>query len=128
MLKNDIIQNYKMNDLHAFLFNDLYAYELIEKIKIMSDNDFINLAYFTNLHDHQVIADEQYLFNTCFEQMTDLDHKLMEHFRGDYVNTSKVYDELYNFAINYKSDFLIKIKKNVIKSLQEKYNIYIGTV
>jgi len=110
--------------------NELYILDFIEKIKVMSDDDFINWfinnsLYFDSSNNCEYAKNENTMFNECTNEISNLEYKLMEHFRGDYTNTSTIYDELYNFTIQYKSDFLLKIKDKIITSLQNQYNIYI---
>jgi len=109
--------------------NELCIIDFIEKIKIMNDDDFTNwfiknYLYF-DFNDYECAKEENIIFNQCTNEIINLEYKLMEHFRGDYTNTSTIYDELYNFTIQYKSDFLLKIKNKMISSLHNQYNIYI---
>lgn len=104
--------------------NNLDVINFIENLETTSDDDFINL-FEDNFLEANLKKKENIIFNKCVNDITPIECKIMEHFNGDYFNSSIVYDDLYNFIILYKQQILRNIKTKMVKSLQQQYNIYI---
>jgi hypothetical protein len=107
--------------------NEINIINFIENIRDMNDDMFIdwfmNNCLCVNNYDNEQIEND--IFHECTKNISNIEYKMIEHLRGDYVDISTIYDELYKITVQYKTDFISKIKYKMIDALQQQYNIYI---